>query len=59
MEEKKEVVKMLGSDKWRNMEIVLTKLKIPVGEMSKALRQCTGKYANPSVMESVVKILPS
>lgn len=56
---KKEAIKFLNSDRWRNVEIVLTKLKIPRGKMSEALRECSGKYATSSVLESVSKILPS
>ena len=28
---KKEAIKLLGADRWRNVEIILTKLKIPKG----------------------------
>jgi hypothetical protein len=38
--EKKEVVKLIGAERWRNIEIVLTKLKIPKGELAKNLIEC-------------------
>lgn len=56
---KKEPIKLLGSDRWRNMEIVLTKLKLPDGVIAQALTECSGKYANFNVLESIVKLLPT
>ncbi len=56
---KKEIVKLVGSDRWRNMEIVLTKLKLPDGAMIEALTTCSGKYALPNVLESIKSILPT
>ena len=57
--EKKECVKLIGGDRWRNVEIVLLKLRIPKGQMKKNLIECSGKYVNPSVLESVKIILPT
>ena len=37
------------------MEIVLTKLKIPKGQII----ECSGKYISPITLESITKILPS
>ena len=56
---KKEPVKLLGSDRWRNFEIVLTKLKLPEGAIAEALTFCEGKYALPQVLETVSKIMPT
>lgn len=56
---KREAVKLLGSDRWRNMEIVLTKLKIPDGAITEALTTCSGKYAVPTVLESVKSLIPT
>jgi diaphanous 1 len=56
---KKEPVKLLGSDRWRNMEIVLTKLKIPEGAITEALTSCSGKYAVPAVLESIKSLIPT
>lgn len=47
---KKEAVKLLGSDRWRNMQIVLTKLKLPEGAITEALTTCEGKFASESIM---------
>jgi hypothetical protein len=56
---KKEPVKLLGSDRWRNMEIVLTKLKIPDKAITEALTTCSGKFAIPNVLESVKSLIPT
>ena len=56
---KKEVVKLLGPDRWRNLEIVLTTLKYQQGLVVEALTQCEGKYATPKVLESLNKQVPT
>ena len=56
---KKEQVKLLGADRWRNFEIILTKLKLPEGCIAEALTFCEGKYAVPQVLEAVSKLIPS
>ena len=49
---------MLPPERWRNLEIILMKLKLPPGEIMKSLITCSGKYADPLILESIVKILP-
>jgi hypothetical protein len=41
------------------MEIVLTKLKIPEGAITEALTTCSGKFAVPSVLDSVKSLIPT
>lgn len=52
-------MKLLQPERYRNVEIILTKLKIPEGEIQKALLSCSGKYASSLVLEAVNKILPT
>lgn len=56
---KKEPVKILGPERWRNVEIILMKLKIPKGAIKKAITECEGKYMDPLILESINKIIPS
>ena len=58
-ETKKEPIKLMGAERWRNVEIILTKLKIPKGEMKRALIECSGKYSNPLILESAIKVFPT
>ncbi len=41
------------------MEIVLTKLKIPEGAITEALTTCSGKFAVPTVLESIKSLIPT
>jgi hypothetical protein len=56
---KKEGIRLIGQDRYRNLEIVLTKLKLPEGAVSQTLIECGGQYAATSTLESIEKILPS
>jgi hypothetical protein len=56
---KKEPIKIIGSDRWRNMEIVLTKLRIPNGAIFEALTTCSGKFVVPTILESLKSLIPS
>jgi len=37
----------------------LVKLKIPKGEIRKALLECSGKYTSQNSLEAIEKLLPS
>lgn len=56
---KNEVVKLIGADRSRNYEIILTTLKYMPGLVSEALTQCSGKYATNKTLESLNKLCPT
>jgi hypothetical protein len=56
---KKELVKLLGPDRSRNFEIILTTLKHQEGLITEALIQCAGRYATPKSLDSINKLVPT
>ena len=56
---KKEPIRLIEGERSKNIEIILTKLKVPNINLCDALRTCAGKYSTSSVLESVEKILPT
>lgn len=43
----------------RNLEIVLAKLKMPVGGFTEALTRCAGEFASRAVLDIIVQKLPT
>jgi hypothetical protein len=56
---KKEVVTLMKAERCRNLEIVLAKLKMPVGSFTEALTRCTGEFASRAVLDIIVQKLPT